>query len=201
MTLPDTPRWVEAHGIASDPSHWRVEIGGGYILGLDAMSLISVVDADPDAVRARYPRHTLLLQAPHPAATRAILHTLDGELPEYEGAIVLPADAPLPAALEQELQWARTRSRTIWTCFVDGEPACFAYAPWRSPAWFDVSVDTLPGFRQLGLGTIVGAAMIRAEQREGRQPVWGADEENYASRRLAERLGFVPTDEIWVCVP
>jgi GNAT superfamily N-acetyltransferase len=198
VTPPDTPRWVEAHGIASDPAHWRVEIGGGYVLGHDAMKLISVVEADPDEVRAGYPSYTLLLQAPHPAARRALLHTLDGELPDFEGAIPLPADAPIPAALEAELRWTRN---TIWTCYVDGEPVCFAYAPWRSPSWFDVSVDTLPGYRQLGLGTIVAAAMIRAEQQLGRQPVWGADEENYASLRLAARLGFVATDELWVCAP
>ena len=198
MTLPDTPRWIEAHGIASDPSHWRVELAGGYLLGLDALKLISVVDADPDAVRARYPEYTLLLQAPHPGASRYILHTLEGELPDYEGAVLLPADAPLPAALADELTWARTRG-PIWTCYVDGEPACFAYAPWRSPTLFDVSVDTLPGYRQLGLATITAAAMIRAE--EPRRPVWGAEEENHASLRLAARLGFVASDEIWVCAP
>jgi hypothetical protein len=196
VTLPDTPRWVEAHGIASDPSHWRVDIAGGYILGHDAMKLISIVDSDPEAVRARYPQYTLLSQTPF--GRRAILHTLDGELPDYEGAVVLPADAPLPASLEHELRWTRN---TIWTCYVDGVPACFAYAPWRSPSWFDVSVDTLPGYRQLGLGTIVAAAMIRAEQQLGRQPVWGSDEENYASLRLAARLGFNAVDEIWVCAP
>ena len=196
MTLPDTPRWVEAHGIASDPSHWRVDLDQGYILGHDAMKLISIVDADPEQVRARYPQYTLLSQTPF--GRRAILHTLEGELPDYEGAIPLPPDTPIPPALEAELRWTRN---TIWTCYVDGVPACFAYAPWRSPSWFDVSVDTLPGFRQLGLGTIVAAAMIRAEQQLGRQPVWGADEENYASLRLAERLGFVPTDELWVCAP
>jgi hypothetical protein len=198
VNLPDTPRWVEAHGIASDPAHWRVELGGGYILGHDAMKLISVVDADPDVVRTRYPQFTLLLQAPHRLATRAILHTLDGDPPDYEGAVLLPPDAPLPPSLQDELQWARTRG-PIWTCYVDGEPACFAYAPWRSPTLFDVSVDTLPGYRQLGLGTIVAAAMIRAELP--RKPVWGADEDNHASLRLAERLGFVPVDELWVCAP
>lgn len=172
-------------------------MAGGYILGHDAMKLISVVDADPDAVRARYPQYTLLLQAPHPAATRAILHTLEGEPPDYEGAVRLPDDAILPNALRDELTWARTRG-PIWTCYVDGEPACFAYAPWRSPTLFDVSVDTLPGYRQLGLATIAAAAMIRAERGK---PVWGADEENYASLRLAERLGFTPVDELWVCAP
>jgi hypothetical protein len=41
--------------------------------------------------------------------------------------------------------------------------------------------------------------MIRGEQASGRDPVWGADEANVASLRLAKRLGFVPVDEIWVC--
>lgn len=189
---------MEAHGIASDPTHWRVEIAGGYVLGHDAMKLISVVDADPDAVRDRYPLYTLLLQSAHPKATRAILHVLDDDPPDYEGAVLLPPDAPLPQSLADELQWARTRG-PIFTTYVDGAPACFAYAPWRSPAYFDVSVDTLPGFRQLGLATLTAAAMIRSELP--RKPVWGADEHNDASLRLAERLGFVPVDELWVCAP
>lgn len=173
-------------------------MAGGYVLGHDRMKLISVVNADPDDVRARYPQYTLLLQAPHPNAMRAILHTLDQDPPDYEGAVLLPADAPLPQTLADELQWARTRG-PIFTAYVDGQPACFAYAPWRSPTLFDVSVDTLPGYRQLGLATLTAAAMIRSELP--RKPVWGADEHNHASLRLAERLGFTPVDELWVCAP
>jgi hypothetical protein len=211
VTLPDLPRWVEANGIATDPTHWRVELGGpgAYALGHDAAKLIVVVGR-PDAkalaaVVARYPEHVLLVEsediAPRPAQ-KAILHTLpDADaLPEYDGAVPLPADAPLPEALAAELAWARTRG-TIWTAYVDGEPASFAYAPWRSAALFDVSVDTLPSARQLGLATITAAAMIRDERAQGREPVWGADEGNVASLRLAARLGFVATDEIWVCAP
>ena len=48
-------------------------------------------------------------------------------------------------------RWARARG-PVWAAWLDGAPASFAYAPWRSAAWFDVSVDTLPGARQLGLG-------------------------------------------------
>jgi predicted GNAT family acetyltransferase len=118
-------------------------------------------------------------------------------VPDLEGAVPLPADAPLPPALADELAWARTRG-TVWTAYVDGEPASFAYAPWHSPTYFDVSVDTLPGARQLGLATLVASAMIRDERTRGRQPVWGADEGNAASLALAKRLGFVPVDEIWV---
>ena len=43
--------------------------------------------------------------------------------------------------------------------------------------------------------------MIREERARGAEPVWGADEENHASLRLAARLGFVAVDEIWVCAP
>jgi predicted GNAT family acetyltransferase len=89
----------------------------------------------------------------------------------------------------------------VWAAWVDGEPVSFAYAPWRSASYFDVSVDTLPGVRQLGLATTVAAAMIRDERARGREPVWGADEHNGASLRLAKRLGFEAVDEIWVVPP
>jgi hypothetical protein len=185
-------------------------------------------DAAARAALARErPRHTLLVaieRADLAAATgrrveRALLHTVPGEPgtdPGNEpgsaidpravdggpdtGAVALPADVPLahlPPALAEELEAARPR-RTIWTVFLDGLPVSFAYAPWRSARWFDVSVDTLPEARQLGLGRIVAAAMIRDERALGRAPVWGADEDNAASLRLAHALGFVEVDQLWV---
>ena len=209
IELPDLPRWVEANGIAGDPAHWCVALGDGFALGHDAMRLIVIAgEASPRALAelvARYPQHVLLVEradlAPRPAQ-RAILHTLPdpGALPDLEGAAPLPADAPLPTALADELTWAKTHG-TVWTTALDGALACFAYAPWRSTKLFDISVDTLPGARQLGLATITAAAMIRDERAQGREPVWGADENNVASLRLAARLGFVASDEIWVCAP
>lgn len=204
--LPDVPRWVEAHGIASDRAHWRRPLGGGLAVGHDAARLIVVIgDADPALAAALPATHTVLFAIerddlrralPRPVE-RAILHALDAEPPDYEGATLLPDDAPLPEPLAGELAWARTRG-PIYTAYVDGMPASFAYAPWRSASLFDVSVDTLPGARQLGLATIVASAMIQAERAQGRQPVWGADEANVASLRLARRLGFSPIDELWV---
>jgi len=139
---------------------------------------------------------------------RALLHTLPpgvgaapGEVSAPDlGAVPLAPEvslAHLPAGLADELEAART-IRTIWTVFLDGAPASFAYAPWRSERWFDVSVDTLPAARQLGLGRLVATAMIRDEQAQGRAPVWGADEGNAASLRLAHALGFVQVDQLWV---
>jgi hypothetical protein len=216
VTLPDLPRWVEANGIAADPAGWREELGAGFVLGHDAAKLMVVAGEveTTDVVRIAGRPHVILVEREELAralevagrrAERAILHTLPdpAALPDYEGALPL-GDAALPAVLPEalgaELAWARVRG-TVWTTWVDGDPVSFAYAPWRSQTWFDVSVDTLPDARQLGLGTIVAAAMIRDERAHGREPVWGADERNTASLRLARRLGFAPVDEIWVCAP
>lgn len=223
LALPDVPRWIEAHGIAADPASWRRALGDGFAVGSDRARLIVVAgDADAAALAAlarERPHHTLLVaieRADLAAATgrrveRALLHTLPDE-PGGEigprpddggpdaGAVALPADASLahlPPALAEELEAARP-DRTIWTVFLDGLPVSFAYAPWRSARWFDVSVDTLPAARQLGLGRMVAAAMIRGEQALGRAPVWGADEGNAASLRLAHSLGFVEVDQLWV---
>lgn len=216
LDLPDVPRWIEAHGIAADPASWQRPLGRGTAVGSDSAQLVVVIgDADPAAVAAlarEVASYTVLcaieredlVAATGRSVVRALLHTLPdpGELPMLDGAVALPDDsslAHLPAPLAAELAAVRGR-RTIWSAFLDGVPVAFAYAPWRSAAWFDVSIDTLPDARQLGLGRLVAAAMIRDERAQGREPVWGADEGNLASQRLAHSLGFVKVDEIWVAV-
>ena len=206
LDLPDIPRWVEAHGIAGDPDGWRTPVGGGYALGHDAAKLIvlagEIDSADAGRFRVGYPHHTYLfsrddLRSAFARSERAILHTLPdpAALPDLEGAVLFTGEPP-----DAELAWAASRG-PIWCAYVDGVAAAFAYAPWRSAKLFDVSVDVLPTARQLGLGTLVAAAMIRDERAHGREPVWGADEGNIASLRLAKRLGFAPIDELWVAPP
>ena len=201
LDLPDEPRWIEAHGIAADPTSWQK----GGAVGSDRAKLIVITGAaDPAALRAEYPAYTILtireptLDAPW---GKAILHTLPDPdaLPDVEGAALL-GDAPLdgvPDALAAELAAAPR----VWSAWVDGAPVAFAYAPWRSARWFDVSVDVLRSARQLGLGALVASAMIRDERASGREPVWGADEANVASLRLAARLGFVAMDHLFVIPP
>lgn len=211
LEVPDEPRWIEAHGMAGDPASWRREGA----IGNDAAQLIVLLPgaeaAQASALAAAYPRHAILSErealarATGRAATRALLHALPdpAALAELEGAVALPDDVSLahvPAALAEELAAARAR-RTVWSVFLDGVPVSFAYAPWRSARWFDVSVDTLPGARQLGLGRLVAAAMIHAERALGREPVWGADEANAGSLALARTLGFDQVDELWVAPP
>jgi len=222
LPIPDEPRYVEAHGLAADPASWQRTLGAGGCVGSDdgIEPLICVWGdapvADVVALANEHPAHALLvprertdlveaLRGAGRAVTRAVLHTHPDPdaMPDYEGAAPLPADADLsnlPAELREELDEVRSQ-RTIWAAWVDGEPVSFAYAPTFSARWFDVSVDTVPGARQLGLATIVSAAMIRAERAQGREPVWGALEDNVASLRLARRLGFEPVDELWVAAP
>lgn len=214
LDLPDDPRWIEAHGIAADPASWRRVLGQGVAVGSDPARLVVVAgDADAAAVTAlaqEVPRHTMLFaieredlaNATGRGVVRALLHTLpeNAALPEFEGASPLPAEVTLghvPAPLAEELAAVRAH-RTIWAAFVDRVPVSFAYAPWRSAQWFDVSVETLAEARQLGLARIVATAMIEEERAQGRRPVWGAGEGNLAWLRLAQGLGFVKVDELWV---
>ena len=206
LDLPDLPRWVEAHGIAASGEGWR-EDGA---IGHDGAKLIVIYgDGDASAIARAHPDHALLFPlelAPaveHAARVveRGILHTLPdaASLPDFEGAVPLVDIPPdLPRELADEL--ARARG-TVWTVWVDNAPVSFAHAVWHSARWFDIAVDTLPRARQLGLATIVTAALIRDERARGREPVWGADEGNAASLRLAKRLGFEPVDEIGVAAP
>jgi len=216
--VPDAPEWVEARAMTLDDDAWVVPDHGGWVLGSDTARLMIAVGAAAARptveVLATRPGWTLLAastradivaaaRAVGHVATRATIFTLPepDDLPDLEGATLLDKDddlAHLAPALADELGTAMARGHQVWCARVDGVPGSFAYAPWRSERYFDVAVDTAPGYRQLGLATIVAAAMIRGESAHGREAVWGADDGNLGSIRLAQRLGFVPTAELWV---
>jgi hypothetical protein len=212
--VPDEPRWVEARAmlLAGAPA---TPAGRGWVIASPADELaVAFGDVDAAAVTALVTRGTLLcaierddltraLEGKGWLAERAVLHTLPDPdlLPDDEGAMPLgPGEdlGHLPPPLAAELERALREQHAVHAVWVDGKPVSFAYAPWRTERWFDVSVDTAPGARQLGLATRAAAAMIRAGRADGREPVWGAAERNFASLRLGARLGFVATDAIWV---
>lgn len=213
LDLPDLPRWVEAHGLLADPKSWLERWPGGAMVG-NADDELAVLCGEPEPARvaalsARYPGYHLLtvqdaLALPGRTRHRALLHTLAEPVEDPLELVALLAPEHslehVPEPLRRELTRARGR-HPVWTAWVDGEPVSFAYAPWRSRAWFDISVDTLPGARQLGLGALVARRLIAAETAAGRAAVWGATEGNHASLRLAASLGFVEVDALWVHGP
>jgi len=103
----------------------------------------------------------------------------------------------LPAGLRHEMTHARLLA-PVGVAVVDGCPASFCYPVWTTERLWDVSIDTLDGYRGRALGARIVWFMIDLMRRQGREPVWGALESNAASLRLAEELGFKPIDQISV---
>ncbi len=220
--LPDRPRWIEARAVLRT-GHARVfEDDGGFVVRNDAPGggLAVVVRAPSaalvrEAVTDRAGREVIAPADDADAVRaalagwseeRAVLHELrDASRLAAPCADVRPLTAEdaldgAPDGLREELDAAR-RGGVVWTACVDGTPASFAYAYWRTEGWFDVSIDTLEAFRRRGLARVAVSELIRRERAEGREPVWGAMESNAASLQLAASLGFAPTDELVVFTP
>ena len=220
--LPDLPRLVETRAILLSGA-WEVlgdTDGGDYVVRSLETPLAAVVgrpSAGPlretvarddvteilcgeDAVRctaAALPGWQADPATIHVLGTaRAALPagTLDVRLVGAEEPLSL---AHLPAELRQELESTRGHS-PLAVGFVDGRAVSFACAPWQTETLFDLSIDTLEPFRGRGLAAAAAALLIDAVSRTGRQPVWGALEDNGPSMRLAARLGFVPVDRLFV---
>jgi len=133
----------------------------------------------------------------------AIVHRLSGpEVSRLTGVPVrlLGAREPLhhlPAGLRFEIGHARTIV-PVAIAVADGVPVSFCYPCWTSETLWDVSIDTLDGYRRRGLAARTVRFMIDLMREDGREPVWGAMQSNIASLGLARRLGFAAIDEIVV---
>ena len=63
----------------------------------------------------------------------------------------------------------------------------------------DIGVSTLEPFRGRGFATAAASIVARRVLQTGRIPVWSAGEDNFASLRVARKVGFVETSRR-VCV-
>jgi GNAT superfamily N-acetyltransferase len=103
----------------------------------------------------------------------------------------------VPVPLRREV--GRNLARGVTVAYLHGRrPVSFAYACWETRRWFDISVDTLTPYRRRGFAFACVRRLISEMRRRGKRPVWGALEDNRASLRMAERLGFRPADRVWV---
>jgi GNAT superfamily N-acetyltransferase len=134
----------------------------------------------------------------------ATIHCLSGvaaSAPTDEAPVrLLGAEEPLdhlPVGLRFEIGHARMIA-PVAVAVVDAMPVSFCYPCWTTETLWDVSIDTLDGYRRRGLAARTARFMIDLMRDEGREPVWGAMQSNVASLELARRLGFAAVDEIVV---
>jgi len=225
--LPDLPRWVEARalllwepceifGLQEEPELSLVvrepDAGSIFIIGAPTVTAIQSAlqtNLRGGEVIAPLEQATWLTAAlPEWTRTRIIVHRLADphRLPEASAGTVgflEPAalqQFPIPAELLQELESGAEQSMITATC-VDQQPVSFCYAGAITESLWDIAIDTLPEYRRKGYAAQCVAHMIRYMQTQGKQPVWQALENNPASWRLAQKLGFVPVDELVLFQP
>ncbi|MGE5275817.1 MAG: GNAT family N-acetyltransferase [Acidobacteriota bacterium] len=103
----------------------------------------------------------------------------------------------VPEPLREEISTALGFSH-VAAAFVEQRPVSFCYAVYETEGLWDISIDTLEAHRGKGLARACCEFLIEHMSRHGKEPVWGALEENVASRTMAKSLGFAPVDELAV---
>lgn len=140
--------------------------------------------------------------------SRLIFHLLESaqSLPEIPPGQVrfLDPDSldrlPVPLELLNELKTGAEHS-PISATLVQGQPVSFCYACAMTESFWDIAIDTLPEHRMKGYAALCVTHLIRYMGTQGKQPVWQALEGNPASWRLAQKLGFIPVDEMVLFEP
>ncbi len=208
--LPDGHRTVELRSLARRPGTRTLTAQEGVLLANSELEFGGVFGRVPDNLLFGFlERHEFQGQ---------LLFVSDGT-PEVAGLTFTRArvfgrnasEAPVLRSLPAGLELRTAHARDDFSRFDDEpmeelydavrqEPMCVvadgsqilsaAWVPWRSEGFGDLSVDTVKDFRGQGLAMHTSWAMIAALVAEGLTPVWGAMENNEASVRLAERLGF-----------
>jgi GNAT acetyltransferase len=222
-SLPDLPRWVGARGMLMARRGFVVDTADGcrLICGRkDRLVVPTTVELSPlveTTATREVPGASILLQdvmlpagryhLPDWKAEAATVYTLPPDrargwaLPKWPTSPMtieqIDAVDDLPALLRDQLRDAVVRT-AVWSASKEGQPVAFAYAAQTTEGWFDMSVDTLEGARNQGLGRAAAMGLIVDRMLRGLRPVWSAVKSNEASHGLARRLGFEPVDLLWV---
>jgi hypothetical protein len=222
-SLPDLPRWVDARGLLMERRGFVVDTADGcrLICGRkDRLVVPTTVELSPlveTTATREVPGASILLQdvmlpagryhLPDWTAEPATVFTLPPDrahgwrLPPWPTAPMtaeqIEALDAVPQLLRDQLRDAVLRT-SVWSATLEGRPVAFAYAAHTTESWFDVSVETLEGARNRGLGRAAAMSLIVDRMLRGLRPMWCAVKSNEASHGLARRLGFEPVDLLWV---
>jgi GNAT superfamily N-acetyltransferase len=106
----------------------------------------------------------------------------------------------LPTELLDELSDVAQDRGAIVAAFDGTLPVAFAYVASETEALWDISIDTIESHRRRGYAGAAVVHLMHLMKRRGKRAVWGALARNTASKNLAQRLGFVEVDTLWVLV-
>ncbi|WP_309642952.1 GNAT family N-acetyltransferase [Phenylobacterium sp.] len=218
--LPDIPRWVELRagllrgegevfGLTETPElSFVYRDGDGETVLLfgppDEAAFAQALTHDVEAVLAGSEQAAWLAERlPDWTFERGLLHLSadPSRLPLPDAGdvrfvdVTALADVPLPDDLREELA-TYPDGAPVSASFVDGRPVAFCYPGAVTETLWDVSIDTVPQFQRQGHAGLCAAHMIAHMGAQGRAAVWDAVEDNPASWKLAEKLGFTRMDEI-----
>lgn len=225
IAIPDIPRWVETRSLLlkgeCELFGLDEQNGLAFVINSGECELVSVVghparSAIKEAVAGAHNRSLVLAtldnsrhvsqSLPGWKSNPARIHLLSdsSRLPASEETIVrllapneLDMASLLPTDLKQELTNA-SRNSAIAATFVDGLPVSFCYAAAETESLWGISIDTLVPHRRRGYASLCVSYMVKLMSGQGKRPVWGAEESNIASIRLARKLGFELIDQLVV---
>ncbi|MDE7288530.1 MAG: GNAT family N-acetyltransferase [Oscillospiraceae bacterium] len=81
-------------------------------------------------------------------------------------------------------------------CILDGKNvAAWAFSAAVSSSEIDIGVETAENYRGRGLASVAAKMMIKYAFDVRKSPVWACHCNNDASKRLAEKIGFIKTSE------
>lgn len=227
--MPDVPRWLETRSmlLSGECEVLDLEEGGLRFVARELeesedQSICVVGRPSAKAIGEAVRRNRgggMVMAAPEDAshvldalpgwtATRATLHLL-GDAPRLprltEGEVRPFGASDLDAVADEELRSFLGRilemdepAAATWEA---GLPVSFCCASDQTESLWDVSIDTLEGYRRRGHAARCVAWMVAEMRRRGKEPVWAAEETNPPSLRLAARLGFIPVDELVLLRP
>ena len=73
---------------------------------------------------------------------------------------------------------------------VDGNIVAIAHTYAETNLHADIGVSTLEAWRERGFSTAAASLVVQEIQARGKVPAWSCGEDNFASLRVAEKLGF-----------
>lgn len=221
-SLPDVPRWIEPRsllfsgecevfGLTDDETGFVIrdpEDVGVSVVGRPSVGAIREATArerEDEAVFSPPEARDLVSEAlPGWEVGAATFHLADDLSTLLDAPTGVPLARTVSASeidldalsddLRPWLEMTLAREAPVAAAFSEGRAASFCCAVSTTETLWDISIDTLPEFRNRGYAARCVAVMAR--HMLPLRPVWAAAESNVPSMRLAAKLGFTPVDRL-----